>query len=117
MNKKIIGIVFISLLISIFTHVVSGIPLSPVDEENYSLIDFNNVYHLFNPYRSSNNFDDLVVEIIQQLDETIYLGYLENITSFGPRVTGTSACHQADEPARCRFAAWQPGDGMWSAAG
>jgi hypothetical protein len=97
MNKKIIVIIFIILFISIFFPVVSGIPIPPVDDENNSHIVFNNVYRMFYPDILSNNFDELVVEIIQELDETMYLGYLENITSFGSRFTGTSACHQAGD--------------------
>ncbi len=41
------------------------------------------------------NRSDIVVEIIEQLNQTILLKYLENITSFGPRVTGTQACIDA----------------------
>lgn len=36
-----------------------------------------------------------VVELLQQLNETLILGYLENLTSFGPRLSGTPACDQA----------------------
>ncbi len=33
-----------------------------------------------------------VTELIQQVDESLLLVYLENLTSFGPRVTGSPAC-------------------------
>ena len=36
-----------------------------------------------------------IIELIQQVDETLILGYLENLTSFGPRLTGTPACEQS----------------------
>ena len=36
-----------------------------------------------------------IVNIIQQIDESMMVGYLENLTSFGPRVTATSACDEA----------------------
>jgi hypothetical protein len=39
--------------------------------------------------------DEDVVSLIQQLTESMYLQYLEGITSFGPRVTGTDRCVQA----------------------
>jgi len=39
------------------------------------------------------NFD--VTELIQQIDEALILGYLENLTSFGPRLTGTPSCNQS----------------------
>jgi hypothetical protein len=33
-----------------------------------------------------------ITELLQQVDESLILGYLENLTSFGPRLTGTPAC-------------------------
>jgi hypothetical protein len=42
-------------------------------------------------------YDDNVIELIQQLDETLYLEYLEGLISFGPRVTGTQECADSSE--------------------
>ncbi len=97
MKIKTVGIIFVSLLISIFSSVASGVPILSADEENCSRAVFDDGYHLFHPNVALNFFDDLIVEFIQQLNETLYLRYLENITSFGPRFTGTSACHQAGD--------------------
>jgi len=36
-----------------------------------------------------------IIELLQQLNESLILGYLENLTSFGPRESGTEACDQA----------------------
>jgi hypothetical protein len=36
-----------------------------------------------------------IIELLQQLNETLILRYLENLTAFGPRVTGTEGCDQA----------------------
>jgi hypothetical protein len=36
-----------------------------------------------------------VSELLQQVDESLILGYLQNLTSFGPRLTGTPACDQS----------------------
>lgn len=36
-----------------------------------------------------------IIELLQQLNETLILGYLENLTAFGPRETGTEGCDQA----------------------
>jgi hypothetical protein len=47
------------------------------------------------PPRAPSTSDPDVVELLQQLNETLILGYLENLTSFGPRLSGTSACDQA----------------------
>jgi hypothetical protein len=46
---------------------------------------------------TSATLDDIVVSMIEQVDESIYMSYLENITGFGPRRTGTSACVAAAE--------------------
>jgi len=39
-----------------------------------------------------SSMNDIIIDMLEQVDPSIFLGYLENITSFGPRVTGTSAC-------------------------
>jgi len=44
------------------------------------------------PEKTAATIDDVVISMIEQVDESIYLGYLENLTGFGPRVTGTSSC-------------------------
>lgn len=36
-----------------------------------------------------------IVELLEQLNESLILGYLEDLTSFGPRLSGTEACDQA----------------------
>ena len=38
---------------------------------------------------------DLIIDIIIQLNQTLYLKYLEDIVEFGPRRTGTPACKEA----------------------
>jgi len=43
------------------------------------------------------SIDDTIVEILQQIDESLVLGYLEDIVDFGPRVTGTQACQDAGD--------------------
>ena len=42
-------------------------------------------------------YDEDIVSLIQQLDETMYLSYLEDITAFGPRVTGSAACYNTGD--------------------
>ena len=42
-------------------------------------------------------YDDDIISLFQQLDEDLYLGYLENLTAFGPRVTGTEECDDAGD--------------------
>ncbi|UCF11927.1 MAG: Zn-dependent exopeptidase M28 [Thermoplasmatales archaeon] len=38
-----------------------------------------------------------VIDMIIQLTEPLYLGFLENLTAFGPRETGTQACWNAGD--------------------
>jgi len=47
--------------------------------------------HPLDPTTTNND----IVELLQQLNESLILGYLENLTSFGPRLSGTEACDQA----------------------
>ncbi len=50
------------------------------------------------PYERPLGFnDEIIVEILNQIDETMILGYLENLTDFGPRVTGTPECAAAGD--------------------
>jgi hypothetical protein len=35
---------------------------------------------------------ETIIDILNQIDEALILGYLENLTDFGPRVTGTQEC-------------------------
>jgi len=43
------------------------------------------------------SMDDDVIGLITQIDESMILGYLQGLTSFGPRVTGEAGCVQAAE--------------------
>ncbi|UCD13933.1 MAG: Zn-dependent exopeptidase M28 [Thermoplasmatales archaeon] len=43
------------------------------------------------------SYNDNVVFLIQQLNEEMILQYLENLTSFGPRVTGSPECYDAGD--------------------
>ncbi len=42
---------------------------------------------------SFNGEKDLIVDIIQEITEPLYLSYLEKIVAFGTRVTGTTSCY------------------------
>ena len=45
--------------------------------------------------KSVSRTSDFVVDLIQQVDEAKVLGYLQNLTAFGPRLTGSPACRSA----------------------
>ncbi len=49
------------------------------------------------PERPTATMDDIVISMIEQVDEAIYMSFLENLTSFGPRRTGTASCIAAAE--------------------
>lgn len=110
MMKKIIGIVFCMLMI-VNVFPVIGYPIQTVEIKN-----LNNVQPRFQaPPPGEAQFlpsdtimnkpiirehieitaatmDDIVIGMLEEVDESIYLNYLENIVSFGPRRTGTTAC-------------------------
>lgn len=50
-----------------------------------------------NPEKPAASMDDIVISMIEQVDESIYMKYLENLTNFGPRRTGTASCIAAAE--------------------
>jgi hypothetical protein len=63
-------------------------------KENIPDINVSPHASLFQPHPpASANVD--VIELLQQVNETLILGYLENLTGFGPRLSGTLACEQA----------------------
>jgi len=49
------------------------------------------------PELKTVSYNEDILSLIQQLDEEMYLGYLENLTAFGPRVTGTTECDDAGD--------------------
>jgi hypothetical protein len=67
---------------------------APVPPLN-SLIDISLVRK--HPQKTTVTMDDIVISMLEQVDESIYLGHLINLTNFGPRRTGTSACIAAAE--------------------
>jgi hypothetical protein len=65
---------------------------------NQNIIFYENTIQEYNEHNILTlNTNDLIVDIIQQLDESLILYYLQTLVSFGPRVTGTSACSQAGQ--------------------
>jgi aminopeptidase YwaD len=44
---------------------------------------------------SPSTTDVNITELVQQLNEALISSYLENLTAFGPRETGTESCNQA----------------------
>jgi aminopeptidase YwaD len=104
-EKKMILVFFITALIIIPGSVLGNSPPNVNDGTPHKPAYINSVddlvkvhvdpklslMHLGLPITTDVN----IVQLIQQLNETIILGYLENLTAFGPRLTGTEACDQA----------------------
>ena len=49
------------------------------------------------PIRELSKENGIVIDLLTQLNEGLYLGFLEDLVAFGPRVTGTTACWQAGD--------------------
>src|SRR4030042_5346439 len=58
---------------------------------------FENPRELIIPNVEQICMDDNIVSLIENLNEEVILEFLENLTSFGPRVTGTEACDKSGE--------------------
>jgi hypothetical protein len=71
-------------------------PIPTYVENKADLVNVQIIHHpsQIHPMSPATTDTD-IVELIKQLNETLILGYLENLTSFGPRVTGTEGCDQA----------------------
>ncbi len=97
LKRKIVTIIICMLLSTIILPVASSIPSKTADEtdlhEVFNIQEDNNFY----PQKASEFANDFIIDIIEQLDETMYLSYLEDIVDFGTRVTGTPACHDAGD--------------------
>ncbi|KYK34320.1 MAG: hypothetical protein AYK22_05515 [Thermoplasmatales archaeon SG8-52-3] len=96
--KNVFLIVIIILLMCIsFDPVVGNIP-SRLDRKYILNHSFTGVKESTKILKGSiQSCNDLIIDIIEQMNKTLYLGYLENLTAFGPRVTGTNACHEAGD--------------------
>ncbi|UCD13324.1 MAG: M28 family peptidase [Thermoplasmatales archaeon] len=97
MKNKIVGICVCGLLMTIALPFTSAVNVDDAIESNPRVSLDYDFYPIFQNDVTFETTNDFIIEVIEQLDETMYLGYLENITAFGPRVTGSSACHDAGD--------------------
>ena len=65
----------------------------------YPEFNIQNIFPIPNNYHKMipSTFDINITDMIQQINESMILSYLENLTDFGPRVTGTTECYEAGE--------------------
>ena len=111
MNKKKIVCLVICTLMIVTVFPVVGFPIQTGEIKNLNTVQPSNKAPMpgyaptlptdtvidvplvrKHPEKTAVTMDETVISIIEQVDESIYLGYLENLTGFGPRVTGTSSC-------------------------
>lgn len=109
--KKIFTILIITFLLSFFSiniiaseniqfNKIHNPPIIPGDmysNEIENIQEYSNILNNNQIKVYSSSINELVVSIIQQIDENIYLSYLENLTSFGPRYTTSEACEDSAE--------------------
>ena len=111
--KKIIGIFIVTLLIG-----TMAIPIIATDSDDttinqidyghhphqpgdpievYDLLGAKNVNPLYQDKQPNiqASFNNDIVELIEQIDEAMIYSYIENLTSFGIRLTTTQACIDA----------------------
>ena len=66
--------------------------------EGFVIKESGNIQRTSNPPdRTILSDDETIIEILEDLDEALVLGYLEDLVAFGPRRTGTPACQAAGE--------------------
>ena len=66
--------------------------------EGVNIETYENIQIISNlPEITRSSTHETIIEILENLDEDLILGYLEDLTDFGPRVTGTTACAQAGD--------------------
>jgi len=94
---KIIGICFCTFLITITLPTADSVDIIKINEQNASALVNDDQYPIFQNNVILESTNDFIIDVIEQMNESMYLGYLANITAFGPRVTGTSACQEAGD--------------------
>jgi hypothetical protein len=113
MNKKTIGVLLCTILITTFLLPINEIeatktkdspthqnisetpPLPGCIKNNNLLLKAESHTPTLQHETRSPTYDDVIVSLIQKLDEQTYLNYLQGLVSFGPRETATPACNDA----------------------
>ena len=110
MMKKIFGIAICMLMVvSVLPAIGFPIQTGEIENSNNSQIYYKPPTPGYAPIPPSDTFtdvsivheplditaatiDDIVIGMIEEVDESVYLNYLEDLVGFGPRRTGTSSC-------------------------
>lgn len=112
MKGKIIGIIFCIMLITAAILPVSGTktdikygtnePVTPplpgdMRSDKLELIGEYKFQKPSTPDTQPVLYNENIASLIQQVNEEIYLDYLEGLVAFGPRVTNEEACYDSGE--------------------
>ena len=114
MKKKFSIYIFFTVSMLIFNFIAGATLTDVFDPNEYllsrsepipgdmkgDLLDYIYKYEQLNFQNQINNeiyYDDDLVDLMIELNESLYLKYLEDLVDFGPRVTGEQACFSAGE--------------------
>ena len=97
MRNKIIIVLIISMFLLTCFAATPSLSCIITSGTNTAGVNNNQKISLNNEKNLQLALADDIPSIIQQIDEELILGYLEDIVSFGPRYTGTESCEQAAE--------------------
>ena len=124
MKRKIVGI-FVCMLLLISIIPISGIasnvsidqdpnqnyrirvkhlddgrlPPIPGDIQPGFIFQTNEITQIISepPIKPLDSSEETIIEILENIDEDLILGFLEDLVAFGPRFTGTNACELAGD--------------------
>jgi len=105
-NKILITSIIIFMLIIPLNVISINTDYNSNDPRKDGCLEINYLENIIeNPYRYQNPSEkkysqidnDIIISLINKINENIYLGYLENLTSFDPRVTTSQACDDSAE--------------------
>ena len=94
MNKKILNILIFFTMIGTVGSQALGAEQIRIDTVISSEFGIDDNLKLKTDY-SAISYNDNIISMIQQLNETMVLRYIENLTAFGPRVTSSPECEYA----------------------
>ncbi|MCK4995304.1 MAG: M20/M25/M40 family metallo-hydrolase [Thermoplasmatales archaeon] len=81
-------------------HLDDGrLPPAPGEIAPGFVFEENNVIQIVTdpPEKTIQSSEETIIDILENIDEDLILGYLEDLVDFGPRVTGSGACAAAGD--------------------
>ena len=81
-------------------HLDDGrLPPTPGEVDPSFVFEENNIVQIVTdpPEKTIQSSEETIINILENIDEALVLGYLEDLVAFGPRRTGTPACQAAGD--------------------